>query len=59
LPADFWVEARTMPEAVAEARWAERKGDLAKANRIYRKVIDGIMKQQQERTAEPPAGRLQ
>lgn len=59
LPADFWIEARTMQEAVAEARWAERKGDLAKANRIYRTVIDGVMKQQQERAAEAPAGRLQ
>jgi len=59
LPADFWIEARTMPEAVAEARWAERKGDLAKANRIYRKIIDGMTKQPQARTTEAPTGRLQ
>jgi len=43
LPADFWVEARTLPEAAAEARWAERKGDLVKANRIYRRIVDGLM----------------
>jgi lipopolysaccharide biosynthesis glycosyltransferase len=59
LPADFWIEARTTPEAVAEARWAERKGDLAKANRIYRKVIEGLTKPQQARPAEAPPGRLQ
>jgi lipopolysaccharide biosynthesis glycosyltransferase len=60
LPADFWIEARTMPEAVAEARWAERKGDFGKANRIYRKIIDGLMKQQQEaRAAEATPARLQ
>ena len=55
LPADFWIEPRTLPEAVAEARWAERKGDMAKANRIYRTIVEGILKQQARPADDVPA----
>ena len=61
LPPDFWIEPRSLAEAAAEARWAERKGELARANRLYRTIVDGLLKQQQQqaRPAEAPPTRLQ
>ncbi len=58
LPADFWIESRSLPEAAAEARWAERKGELVRANRLYRTIVEGLLKQQ-ARPAEAPPTRLQ
>jgi lipopolysaccharide biosynthesis glycosyltransferase len=65
LPPDHWVEARTPREALMEARWAERQGNLSKANEIYRKLVEASLPQPNEQRPDaeievnrprPPAG---
>lgn len=43
LPPDYWIEAATPQQAATEARWAEHRGDLAKANAIYRRTIEALL----------------
>jgi lipopolysaccharide biosynthesis glycosyltransferase len=43
LPASYWVEARNAREALAEAHWAERLGNLAKASTIHKRVAEAAL----------------
>ncbi len=43
VPPNHWVEARNAREALAEARWAEQQGNVAKANEIYRRLVDAAL----------------
>ena len=43
LPAGYWVEARNAREALAEAQWADRQGNLVKARDIYKRVAEAAL----------------
>jgi len=43
LPADYWVEARNARQALAEAHWADQRGDLVKARSMYKRVAEAAL----------------
>ena len=56
LPDPYWVEPRSPREALGVATWAERKGEVIKANRIYRGLIQASMAQRRQANANGQAG---
>lgn len=55
LPDPYWVEPRSPREALGVATWAERKGEVLKANRIYRGLIQASMAQRRQANANGQA----
>ncbi|WP_421726232.1 glycosyltransferase family 8 protein [Bauldia sp.] len=51
LPPNYWVEARSPEEALTEARWAEQRGDILKANAIYRRTAEALIEIMQNQNA--------